>query len=103
MFVKILGVKKITYKGKDNQERTGFNLMGVKEFTDYEKENAECKGYDVIREFSSKDYAVEPGDVVEFLYEPGYEGRATLVGVRSVSMKDNPFEKEEKAATGGVK
>ena len=103
MLVKILGVKKRTYMGNDKRERTGFNYMGVKEFTDFEIENSECKGYDVVREFSSKDYAVEPGDVVEFLYEPGYEGRATLVGVRSVSMKDNPFEKEEKAATGGAK
>lgn len=99
MFVKILGVKKTEYKGRDGKEKIGFNYMGVKEFTDYEMENAECEGYDVVREFSSKDYAVMPGDVVEFLYEPGYENRATLVGIRSVSPKDNPFIKEQKTAS----
>lgn len=94
MYVKIVGVKKTEYKGKDGKNKIGFNILGIKNFTDYEMENAECQGHDVVREFTTTDYGLMPGDVVDFIFEPGYENRATLVGVRSVSPTDNPFEKD---------
>lgn len=86
MIVKIVGVKKAESKG-----RPVFTYSGMKEYTQYEFENMECLGNDVISEFSYTDYSLMPGDVVEFLYEPGFQGRATLTGVRSVSPTDNPF------------
>lgn len=95
MFVKILGVKKSEYKGKDRQNKVGYTYIGMKEFTQYETENNEVEGHDVVREFSNTDYGLHVGDVVDFLFEPGFENRATLVGVRSVSPTDNPFINKE--------
>lgn len=87
MIVKIVGVRKHESKG-----RNVFNIAALKEYAQYEKENAECKGVDVISEFTYTDYGLAVGDVVEFLYEPGFQQRAKLTGVRSVSPTDNPFE-----------
>ena len=96
MKVKIVGVKKSEYKGKDGSPKVGFNYLGTKQFTDYELENNECEGNDVIREFSSKDFGLHPGDVVEFMYEPGFEGRATLVDVKMIKIADAPFNDGDK-------
>ena len=92
MVVKILGVKKSEYKGKDGSNKIGFNYMALKQFTSYELENSQCEGNDVVREFSNTDFNLHPGDLVDFEYEPGFEGRATLVGVRPLSPNDNPFD-----------
>lgn len=96
MVVQILGVKRSEYKGKDGGNRIGFNYMGTKDFTRYEKENTQVEGFDVVREFSSTDYNLHPGDVVDFMYEPGFEGRATLVDVRMLKIADSPFDGEDK-------
>lgn len=92
MVVKIVGVKKSKSKDRDV-----FNYSGIKEYTDYEKDNAECEGLDVISEFSYRDFNLHAGDVVVFEYEPGFQGRATLTGVRMVSSNENPFEAEKDA------
>ncbi len=98
MRVTILGVKRSEYK-KDNQKKVGFNYCGIKEFTRYEQENAECEGHDVVREWSNTDFGIHPGDVVDFIYEPGFQDKATLVDVQIVSIADNPFpESKEKSA-----
>lgn len=92
MKVRITGVKKSSYKGKDGSDRTGFNYSGLKDYTRYETENADCDGQDVIREFSSTDFGVHPGDEVEFIYEPGYQDKATLVDVKVLGFAGgNPF------------
>lgn len=71
----------------------------MKEFTRYEQENAECEGQDVVREWSGTDFGIHPGDVVDFIYEPGYQDKATLVDVQIVSVSGNPFpEGKEKSA-----
>lgn len=90
MQVKIIGVKKSEY-GKEGNRKVGFNYCGIKEYTRYERENADCEGHDVIKEFSNTDFGIHPGDVVEFVYEPGFQDRATLVDVRIISMADDPF------------
>lgn len=87
MRVTIVGVKKSESKG-----RAAFNYAGIKDYTQYEVENAVCEGQDVISEFSYMDFDLHVGDVVEFLYEPGFQGRATLTDVKMVSMNGNPFE-----------
>lgn len=96
MQVKIVGVKKSSYKGKDGKDKVGFNYLGTKQFTSYEMENNECEGEDVVREFSNTDFKLHPGDVVDFEYEPGFEQRATLVGVRPISLNGNPFDGDGK-------
>lgn len=80
MKVEIVGVRRSESKG-----RKVFNYYGLKEFTEYEIENSECDGKNVVSEFSYQDFAVFPGDIVEFSYEPGYQGRATLVDVKVIT------------------
>lgn len=87
MRVTIVGVKKSKSKDRD-----AFNYAGIKDYTDYEQDNAVCEGQDVISEFSYRDFGLHVGDVVEFLYEPGFQGRATLTDVRMVSSNEIPFE-----------
>lgn len=87
MKVTIVGVKKSESKG-----RKVFTYAGLKEYTPYEQNNAECEGQDVISEFSFIDFNLHAGDVVDFEYEPGFQQRATLTGVRMLSMNENSFE-----------
>lgn len=95
MEVVIVGVKRSEYK-KDGSTRVAFNYCAIKQFTRYEQENADCEGEDVIREFSSTDFNIHPGDRVEFIYEPGYQDKATLVDVRILELSDKPpFEEPE--------
>lgn len=98
MRVTVIGVKVSQYKGKEGQIKTGYNICGLKDFTRYELENADCEGQDVIREFSSVNFNVHPGDVVEFIYEPGFQDKATLVDVQVISVADNPFPDKKDAA-----
>lgn len=101
MVVKIVGVKRSEYKGKDGSNRVGFNYMAIKDFTQYERENTEVEGHDVIREFSNTDFNLHPGDEVEFMYEPGFENRATLVDVKPIKLAGNPFNGGEKDKPAG--
>lgn len=96
MQVTILGIKKAAYKAKDGTNKTAYNYSCMKDYTEYEQENAECIGSDVIREYSSKEYPVQVGDVVELVYEPGFENKATLVDMRMVKIGSTPFDKEKK-------
>lgn len=96
MRVTVIGVKRSEYKGKDQQMKTGFNYCGLKEFTRYEMENAQCEGQDVIREWSNIDFNIHPGDEVEFIYEPGFQDKATLVDIKVIKIGDNPFPDKEK-------
>ncbi len=96
MQVTIVGVKQMDYKGKDGSRRQGFNICGLKDFTRYEQENADCEGQDVVREFTSMDFNVHPGDKVEFIYEPGYQDKATLVDVKILELAGNPYDTKEK-------
>lgn len=98
MRVILVGVKKSEYRGKDQTQKVGFSYCGLKEFTRYEMENAQCEGQDVIREWSNIDFNVHPGDEVEFIYEPGFQDKATLVDIKVIKFADNPFPDKEKAS-----
>lgn len=77
MKVTIIGIKKAkTKNGKDFCQ-----YYFQKAFTGYEVENSECLGFAVGSEFSYNDYGLKPGDECDFLYEPGFEGKATLSDV----------------------
>lgn len=98
MEVVIVGVKASEYKGKDGKSRTGFNISGIKDYTRYEQENADCEGQDVIKEFTNIDFSIHPGDRVEFIYEPGFQDKATLVDVKVLAIADKPPFKEGSGA-----
>ncbi len=83
MKVTITGIKKA--KTKNGREFSQYYYE--KAFTDYERENSDCLGMTVGSEFSYKDYNLKPGDVCDFMYEPGFEGKATLSDV--VVLKPN--------------
>lgn len=96
MKVTILGFR----KGKTKNGRDYVQYYFSKNFTDYEIENSECAGITCGSEFSYRDYNLHPGDVCDFQYEPGFEGRATLADV--VVLKDaiNEKLKENEKAKG---
>lgn len=83
MKVTIIGIKQAQTKNKKDFWQYYFQ----KAFTDYEMENSDCIGFTVGSEFSYHDYNLKPGDVCDFQYEPGYEGKATLSDV--VVLKPN--------------
>lgn len=105
MRVTILGVKRREFKGSDGKMKTAVDVCGVKDYTRYEQETSDCEGQDVVKEYSSIDYDLHPGDVAEFYYEPGFKDKATLVDIQVISHADNPFPEKkedtpEKAAAG---
>lgn len=87
MKVTILGIR----KAKTKSGRDFCQYYFSKNFTGYEMENSDCAGLVVGSEFSYRDYNLHPGDVCDFQYEPGYEGRATLADV--AVLKDAVNEK----------
>lgn len=88
MKVTIIGIKKA--KTKNGREFCQYYYK--KPFTDYELENSDCLGMIVGNEFSYRDYNLKPGDVCDFQYEPGYEGKATLSDVFVVKPIDTAGE-----------
>lgn len=96
MQVTIVGIR----KGETKNKKPCFNYYGLRDFSDYDKENSECEGSQVIVEFSYKDYGLSVGDVVDFQYEPGFEGRATLSNVVMIKMAGGtPFDKDAAGET----
>ncbi len=75
-------------KGQSRNGRDFTNLFFQKEFTPYEMQSGTCVGYKVDSEFTYLDCSgVKPGDTVELTYEPGYQDKATLVGVTVLAAK----------------
>lgn len=96
MQVQIVGVKRSEYV-KDGKEKLACNYFGVKEFTEYEKQNGDCEGLCAVAEYSSVDFGVHVGDIVEFMYEPGFKDKATLVDIRILKLADKQPFKENAA------
>lgn len=102
MQVKIVGIK----KGETKNKKPCFNYYGLRDFSDYDMENSVCLGHQLVSEFSYKNYGLSIGDVVDFQYEPGYEGKATLSNVVMIKMAGGtPFDGEasKEAAKGAEK
>lgn len=93
MKVEIVGVK----KGQTKNGKDCFNYYGLKDFSDYDQENSQCEGQEVVKEFSYKDFGVKVGDEVEFQYEPGFEGKATLSNIQMLKAGGStlPFKEEK--------
>lgn len=95
MQVTIVGIK----KGETKNKKPCFNYYGLRNFSDYDMENSDCDGHQPVEAFSYKDYGIAVGDLVDFQYEPGFEGRATLSNIVMVKMgSGNPFETGMKEA-----
>lgn len=91
MQVTIVGIR----KGETKNKKACYNYYGLKNFSDYDMENSECLGHQPVSEFSYKDYGLSIGDVVDFQYEPGFEGKATLSNVVMIKMAGGtPFDGE---------
>lgn len=89
MQVTIVGIR----KGETKNKKTFYNYYGLKEFSDYDMENGDCEGQQPVDAFSYKDYGVSVGDVVDFQYEPGFEGKAVLSNIVMVKLAGGtPFD-----------
>lgn len=91
MKVTIIGIR----KAKTKNGRDFCQYYFQKPFTDYEMENSDCLGFLVGSEFSYRDYGLKPGDVCDFQYEPGYEGKATLTDVVVLKPTENAKDAKE--------
>ena len=83
MKVQIVGIQ----KGQSRNGRDFANLFFQKEFTPYEQQSGQCAGLKVDSEFTYIPVDCKPGDVCELTYEPGYQDKATLVGVEVIPQK----------------
>lgn len=75
-------------KGKSKSGKDFMQIYASKEFSAYEQQNNICEGVSVFSEFTYNGFAVKTGDVADFIYEPGFQGRAALVDVVPVRMAD---------------
>lgn len=75
----ILGIKAVK---SAKTQKVGYTYYFSEPFSDYENESAEvCEGLKCGNVFAYRDYSVKPGDVVNMMYEPGYEGKAVLTDI----------------------
>lgn len=88
----IVGIK----KGKTKNGKDCYNYYGLKDFGDYDLSNSECRGQEPVSAFSYKDYTVEVGDLVDFRYEPGFQGQASLEDIILIKPAGVPFEENRK-------
>lgn len=97
MRVEIVGIR----HGKTKNGKESYNYFGLREFSDYDQENSDCQGKLPVDAFSYKDYGVAVGDVVDFQYEPGFEGKAQLSNIVMVQMgSGNPFGSDTAKESG---
>ena len=90
MKVTITGIMKGTNKAK----REFTQIFGTTPFTDYEADSNDCVGSKTVDVFTYMDCgALQIGDVVDFVYEPGFQGRATLTDIIAVKTADKPAAK----------
>lgn len=86
MTVTVTGIMKGT--SKNNRQFTQF--FGTTPFTNYESESNDCTGLKTVEVFTYQDFGpVRIGDVCDFLYEPGFQGRATLSDVKVLKESSN--------------
>lgn len=73
-------------KGKTKTGREFMNIYATKDFSQYEQENNVTDGVFAFTEFTYNAFDVYPGDVVDFVYEPGFQGRASLVDIVPIKL-----------------
>lgn len=81
------GLKIVTgvrnFKSKEKPVQT---IFFVEPYREYDLDNSDaCYGVSAGSVYSSTRYDLQPGDLVRFDYEPGYEGRAMLVDVYKIT------------------
>lgn len=97
-YITLVGVRKGQYKSKEGVMKNSFNYYGVKDFNARDLETSDCEGQVVVQEWSNVDFNVHPGDVVRFVYEPGYQDKATLVDIEMVCQAGSvPFTEKKDA------
>ncbi len=92
-----------TLRGTTKNGKNFMNIFATKNFSDYEMQNNTVEGVPCFTEFTYNDFNLKPGDEVEFVYEPGFQGRASLVDVIPLKLaeqaaKPAPVKPDEQAA-----
>lgn len=86
---KLAGVKVITTKAGNK----GYEYHFIDEFGAFDKEHAEVYGNQVFSDYSSQAFNVNVGDEVEIIYGKGFQGKAQLTGIRSLSASKVKIDK----------
>ena len=86
MKVTVIGV----VKGKNKAGREFSRLYVTSEFSDYEVENNGAVGLKCMEVFTYIDCSfLRVNDVVDLVYEPGFQGRADLTDIIPVKAPDS--------------
>ena len=90
-----------TMKGQNKAGREFFQIYATTPFTDYESQNNECIGLKTVDVFTYLDCStLRVGDVVDLVYEPGFQGRATLTDIIPIKNAETSAAKPaEKVST----
>lgn len=78
---KLVGVRVVVTRAGNK----GYEYHFVDDFPLYYKEHSECYGSQSFSEYSSQAFNVNVGDEVEIIYSKGFQGKAQLTGILSVS------------------
>ena len=69
-------------KGTNKSGREFFQIYGTTPFSEYEETSGNCAGVKTIDQFTFLDVSdIKINDEVDFLYEPGFQGRAKLTAI----------------------
>lgn len=84
--VTILGIQRAEKDGKVNS-----NIFYSEPFEDWQKEGSACFGFRTGSEFTRLDTSnLVVGDVVEFAYKRGFQGKAVLSGFTVIKPYKQP-------------
>lgn len=86
--MKVLGIKSTKMTSGKNEGKMGITYFFEKDFSDYDMSTSKCEGSTICQEFSYTDFGVKVGDIVNPVYEKGYQDRAILVNLIPVPFKD---------------
>ncbi len=76
-----------TMKGTSKAGREFYQVYATTPFTDYESQNNDCVGLKTVDVFTYLDCSqLRVGDEIDLVYEPGFQGRATLVKIVPVKL-----------------
>ena len=77
-------------KGTSKAGREFTQIFATTPFTEYEEQNNDVNGLKTVDVFTFLDCgALHVGDMVDLVYEPGFQGRATLTQIIPVKAPDS--------------
>lgn len=83
MKVTLIGIMRGHYEDKNGKKKEASTLYFTQPYSEYEskREGMEAHGFKTGQAFFPRIVDAKPNDVVDLIYEPGFQDKATLVDV----------------------